>query len=83
MVKRPGTMMIEAIEIAQIVMGKSQIAKGASHHPNCLTLIQTCWPYLPRKGIAIGRFEVVCRARDAVVIGRVGVLYCDKPKLKV
>ena len=35
-------MMIEAIEIAQIVMGKSQIAKGACHHPNCLTFIQTC-----------------------------------------
>ena len=75
--------MIAATEIVQIAMGKSWIAKGASHHPNCLTLIQMCQPYLPRKGIAIGRFEVVCRARDAVVIGKVGVLYCDKPKLRV
>ena len=35
-------LMVEAMEIVQIVMAKTQSAMGASHHPKCLTSIHTC-----------------------------------------
>ena len=77
----------EAMEIVQVVTAKSLSARGASCHPafmrNCLTISQTCYPYLLSRGISTGLFEVLYGEGDAAVIGWVGMSYCDTSRSKI
>ena len=87
MVARLGVTVVGAMGIVHVVKTKCRSARGAGCYPafmsNCWAISHTCQPYLLCIGVAVGPFEVSCGEGDAMVIGRVGMPYCDTSRLKI